>query len=121
MIGSARQADNSSLGGNLPFNNYLTVNLPINTIPEDRVLTTTTAFSRRPSLHMLSSTNRKLDVTFVESALDEFSHEEEIANTGWTTLTPQEIAIWIDRRARFVFPISFLVFNLFFWTFVYCI
>lgn len=104
---------------------------------------------------MLSSTNRKLDVTFVESALgasapsaptvlsnmpvpnnmepsdfnvninnnitEEFSHEEEIANTGWTTLTPQEIAIWIDRRARLVFPISFLVFNMFFWTFVYCI
>ncbi|KAH8411216.1 hypothetical protein KR215_000534, partial [Drosophila sulfurigaster] len=154
--GSGRPMDTSSLGGNLPFNNYLTVNLPIQTIPEGQVLVRPAVPSRRPSLHMLSSTNRKLDVTFVESALnsaaptsgsaasfasassvpsidvpdisvfnnntaEEIDHKEEIANNGWTTLTPQEIAIWIDRRARFMFPLAFLVFNMFFWTFVYCI
>ncbi|KAH8387486.1 hypothetical protein KR093_007311 [Drosophila rubida] len=153
--GSGRPMDTNLLGnGNLPFNNYLTVNLPIQTIPEGQVVTRPAAPNRRPSLHMLSSTNRKLDVTFVESAFstaaapaaaasassipnieltdvngfnnnnnitEEIDHEEEIANTGWTTLTPQEIAIWIDRRARFIFPLAFLVFNLFFWTFVYCI
>lgn len=156
--GSARQADNTSLGGNLPYNNYLTVNLPITTITEGQVLGPSTAPGRRGSLHMLTNSNRKLDVTFVENAFgaaaasattpatpvaapavsveipdmsannnnninigEEFTHEEEIAHAGWTTLTPQEIAIWIDRRARFIFPVAFLVFNMFFWTFVYCI
>ncbi|EDW26600.1 GL13104 [Drosophila persimilis] len=46
---------------------------------------------------------------------------EEMDFTGWTTLTSQEIAMWIDSRARLVFPVAFLVFNMFFWTFVYCI
>lgn len=39
--------------------------------------------------------------------------------TGWTTMTPQEIAYWIDRRSRVLFPSAFLVFNIFYWTFVY--
>lgn len=38
---------------------------------------------------------------------------------GWTTMTPQEIAYWIDRRSRVLFPCTFLVFNIFYWTFVY--
>ncbi|XP_059614224.1 pH-sensitive chloride channel 2 [Phlebotomus argentipes] len=42
-------------------------------------------------------------------------------NTGWTTMTPQEIAMWIDRRSRFLFPCAFLVFNIFYWSFVYCL
>lgn len=38
---------------------------------------------------------------------------------GWTTMTPQEIAYWIDRRSRVLFPSAFFVFNIFYWTFVY--
>ncbi|XP_017784957.1 PREDICTED: glycine receptor subunit alpha-1-like [Nicrophorus vespilloides] len=38
---------------------------------------------------------------------------------SWTTMTPQEIAIWIDKRSRFVFPVAFIIFNVFYWSFVY--
>ncbi|XP_034250681.1 glycine receptor subunit alpha-4-like isoform X2 [Thrips palmi] len=38
---------------------------------------------------------------------------------GFTTMTPQEIAQWIDRRSRVVFPLSFVVFNVLYWGFVW--
>lgn len=43
---------------------------------------------------------------------------QDQSHTGWTTMTPQQISIWIDKRARFVFPVAFLVFNIFYWMFV---
>lgn len=38
---------------------------------------------------------------------------------GFTTMTPQQIAQWIDRRSRVVFPASFVVFNILYWGFVW--
>ncbi|KAK6639337.1 hypothetical protein RUM43_007609 [Polyplax serrata] len=38
---------------------------------------------------------------------------------GLTTMTPQEIATWIDRRSRLWFPASFILFNLLYWGFVW--
>lgn len=39
--------------------------------------------------------------------------------SGWTTMTPQQISTWIDKRSRFLFPCAFGVFNIFYWSFVY--
>lgn len=46
---------------------------------------------------------------------------ESNAKSGWTTMTPQEISCWIDRRSRFLFPCAFIIFNGLFWIFVYCL
>jgi len=35
------------------------------------------------------------------------------------TLTPQEIAQWIDKRSRIAFPAAFIVFNCFYWLYVF--
>ena len=43
----------------------------------------------------------------------------DININGITTMTPQQIAQWIDKRSRIFFPIGFIVFNIFYWTFVY--
>ncbi|XP_069700272.1 pH-sensitive chloride channel 2-like [Periplaneta americana] len=40
-------------------------------------------------------------------------------NAGFTTMTPQQIAQWIDRRSRVFFPACFILFNLLYWGFVW--
>ncbi|XP_018329746.1 glycine receptor subunit alpha-2-like [Agrilus planipennis] len=39
----------------------------------------------------------------------------------FASMTPQEVAIWIDKKSRFIFPCAFLIFNIFYWSFVYAI
>ncbi|KAH8316860.1 hypothetical protein KR067_007439, partial [Drosophila pandora] len=118
-----------SLGGEPNFNNYLTVNLPITTINEGQGLgnthkkldvnfvesafggivaarSTGTVKSAAPTSQ--SGSNNRLDNSSREAL-----NEEEANFSGWTTLTPQEIGIWIDSRARFVF---FLLFR---WPFLF--
>jgi hypothetical protein len=41
------------------------------------------------------------------------------SNAGFTTMTPQQIAQWIDKRSRVLFPASFVVFNVLYWGFVW--
>lgn len=38
---------------------------------------------------------------------------------NFTTMTPQEIAQWIDKRSRILFPVAFLVFNILYWSFIW--
>ncbi|XP_011308600.1 glycine receptor subunit alpha-2-like [Fopius arisanus] len=38
---------------------------------------------------------------------------------NFTTMTPQEIAQWIDKRSRIVFPAAFLLFNILYWSFIW--
>ncbi|XP_065204871.1 pH-sensitive chloride channel 2-like [Planococcus citri] len=35
-----------------------------------------------------------------------------------TTMSWQDIAVWMDKKSRFVFPLSFLVFNIIYWGFL---
>ncbi|XP_013103747.2 pH-sensitive chloride channel 2 [Stomoxys calcitrans] len=61
--------------------------------------------------------------TMTTSLADNESEREKkpVENTSWSTMTPHEVSLWIDRKARFLFPIAFIIFNAFFWTFVYCL
>ncbi|XP_030757795.1 gamma-aminobutyric acid receptor subunit beta-like [Sitophilus oryzae] len=42
-------------------------------------------------------------------------------NVTWTTMSPHEVANWIDKKSRIAFPAAFLIFNLFYWSFVYAL
>lgn len=47
-------------------------------------------------------------------------HDDSLPpNKSFFTMTPQEIAHWIDRRSRILFPLAFIIFNCFYWTFVW--
>lgn len=101
------------------YNNYLTVHtLPIITTQcEDD-------FSANGKLtHDVEkgSNNNMSKSLSMDDTLVGGKNNGNINRTGWTTMTPQEISIWIDRRARFMFPLCFICFNAIFWTFVYCL
>ncbi|XP_023303199.2 pH-sensitive chloride channel 2 [Lucilia cuprina] len=109
--GTTMGSDNISLTGAPKFNNYLTVhNIPITTINEHEVA------DNISKVTTFTTDNRKMDTGLLEQGLD---NETRNQRHGWTTLTPQEISHWIDSKARVLFPMSFLVFNAIFWTFVY--
>lgn len=72
-------------------------------------------------LHKFTSTE---SITTMTSSLDDNDSDPEKKtpeNHSWSTMTPHEVSLWIDRKARFLFPIAFIIFNAFFWTFVYCL
>lgn len=113
FTGTTNTANDISMAEMPKFNNYLTVhNIPITTIKENEE----TANNSQVTSFTTQDNNRNMDVVVT---LEEGLDNEAKNRTGWTTLTPQELSQWIDAKARVLFPMSFLVFNAFFWTFVY--
>ncbi|XP_015428712.1 PREDICTED: glycine receptor subunit alpha-2-like [Dufourea novaeangliae] len=56
----------------------------------------------------------------ITSSSKPFSRRATLAQLhNFTTMTPQEIAQWIDRRSRIVFPVAFIIFNIFYWSFIW--
>uniref|UniRef100_A0A2M4DMI8 pH-sensitive chloride channel 2 n=1 Tax=Anopheles darlingi TaxID=43151 RepID=A0A2M4DMI8_ANODA len=107
-------ADSTTSASNNSFNNYLTVhafpqNNSSNTLP---VIMTTDADKATDA-----KTNGNIAIQVDDQSNGANGGNTE--NSGWTTMTPQEIAIYIDKRSRLVFPVAFAVFNVFYWTFVY--
>ncbi|XP_037048239.1 pH-sensitive chloride channel 2-like isoform X2 [Bradysia coprophila] len=118
---SCSSLDGSQNGQN-SFNNYLTVH----SFPSKTNIPTITTTK---SLDDLITENGSVAVNMEPSSSSATLHvhgQEECytpepnGKSGWTTMTPQEIAYWIDRRSRFLFPGAFVAFNALFWTFVYC-
>uniref|UniRef100_A0A182RCC7 pH-sensitive chloride channel 2 n=1 Tax=Anopheles funestus TaxID=62324 RepID=A0A182RCC7_ANOFN len=99
-------ADSATTVSANSFNNYLTVH----SIPQKSPSSAT--------LPIISTTD--VDRTVTDTVTIQIEGQPNNVNgNGWTTMTPQEVAIWIDKRSRFVFPIAFVIFNIFYWTFVY--
>jgi len=88
----------------------------------------------------MSNGNSTVSVT-IDAPRELTEKEKEQQKITWTTMTPQQISIWIDkyvikyskktfikiysihsfpicRRSRVFFPCAFFVFNIFYWTFV---
>ncbi|KAG5676858.1 hypothetical protein PVAND_006665 [Polypedilum vanderplanki] len=65
----------------------------------------------------MSNGNSTFSVT-IDAPNDSNKDDDKDQKITWTTMTPQQISIWIDKRARIFFPCAFLVFNIFYWTFV---
>ncbi|XP_022911647.2 pH-sensitive chloride channel 2-like [Onthophagus taurus] len=80
------------------YNNYLTVHSPMDI----------------PKIITQSADN----IIQIESGTNLDQDEKENKPRKWTTMSPQEVAIWIDKRSRIFFPALFTLFNIVFWTVV---
>jgi hypothetical protein len=53
------------------------------------------------------------------SRIKSASDEQNQSSTSFTTMTTEQIANWIDIRSRVLFPVSFLIFNIAYWGFIF--
>ncbi|KRT81978.1 ion channel, partial [Oryctes borbonicus] len=90
------------------YNNYLTVhsfaNIPKITTSDENL--------------MASKEEASTAIEIPEN--DNLDEEPHNVPQKWTTMTPQEVANWIDKKSRVAFPVAFLFFNILFWSIVLC-
>uniref|UniRef100_A0A224XPJ9 Putative cation transporter family protein n=1 Tax=Panstrongylus lignarius TaxID=156445 RepID=A0A224XPJ9_9HEMI len=91
--------------------------------PEDRSLPTSTeslsSNQNRGSVQTLSITSISKDPLPYNIPVEEERHAKKSISKGVFTMTPQEVAQWIDRRSRLFFPLAFVFFNCVYWIFVW--
>ncbi|XP_062546514.1 pH-sensitive chloride channel 2 [Armigeres subalbatus] len=111
-------AQSTITASNNSYNNYLTVHsFPSKSNSLLPIITTSNADSTDTR-----NGNIAIKIEDTSGSTNDLSKTNEQSNVngnGWTTMTPQEISIWIDKRSRFVFPVCFFIFNIFYWSFVY--
>ncbi|XP_058056351.1 pH-sensitive chloride channel 2 [Anopheles bellator] len=104
-------ADSNTSASNNSFNNYLTVHA----IPQNNTGSAVPIIMTTDADKVDGKSNGNISIQ-----VDDQTGNDGTANgNGWTTMTPQQVAIWIDKRSRFAFPVAFVIFNIFYWTFVY--
>ncbi|XP_055836816.1 pH-sensitive chloride channel 2 isoform X1 [Episyrphus balteatus] len=104
------------------YNNYLTVHtLPIITTQCEEDFSGNGNLTRDVEKGSNNNMSKCASISIDDNFVGGNKNNGNSNRSGWTTMTPQEISIWIDRRARFIFPLSFICFNAIFWTFVYCL
>lgn len=109
------------------YNNYLTVH----SFPSTMNIPTITMQSEDDLLNVpgganANNNNRRGSVTSISvhntsQCNGSNDNSADALDSRWTTMTPQEVAMWIDKRSRIVFPLTFLVFNIFYWSFVFAL
>lgn len=77
------------------------------------------SFSSHLSVSTISKSISRDPTPFSSQQSELNESQPSIPHKGFFTMTPQEIAQWIDRRSRIFFPCSFIIFNCLYWFFVY--
>ncbi|KAF7278651.1 hypothetical protein GWI33_008101 [Rhynchophorus ferrugineus] len=95
-----------------------------NQISQNNYLTVHTFPPQMPCVPIIRTPTNGQDESITvddDNSLPRSEKQAKEVHVTWTTMTPQEVAIWIDKRARIVFPVCFLFFNLVYWSFVYAL